>query len=141
LLLLGGGRQLLSFVCVTDVAEAVLKSIGCSASYGKAYHVAHPVPWSLRAFLAEIADAMELRPWRIVLPVPALYPVCLAGEIWSRVTGTASMVNLEKLRETTASGWVCTTARAAEDLGFVAHTPLPEGLRLTIDWYKANGWL
>jgi nucleoside-diphosphate-sugar epimerase len=50
-------------------------------------------------------------------------------------------VNLAKIPEYTAPGWVASTERAARDFGFVAATPLDEGIRLTLEWYEGNGWL
>jgi len=37
--------------------------------------------------------------------------------------------------------WTCDTARAADELGFVAPTSLDEGLAATLAWYKEAGWL
>jgi nucleoside-diphosphate-sugar epimerase len=141
LLLIRGGKQLVSFVYVTDVAEAVLKAIGCAGAYGNTYHLAHPVPWSQRAFLSKIADAMGAKPRPVVVPVPVLYPAALLWSVWSWATKRPRMLSLSKLPELTAPGWVCTTAQAAADLGFVAGIPLDEGVRLTLDWYRTNGWL
>ena len=139
--LIAGGRQPLNLIYAADVAEAVSKAVGCTRSYGGIYHLAHPVPWTQRAFLARIAAAMGVRPRRVAVPVAVLYPVCAARELWSRITSRPSMLNLQKIAEYTAPGWVCTTARAAEDLGFAAATSLDEGIGLTVRWYEDNGWL
>jgi len=139
--LLAGGRYPLSLIYVADVAQAVLMAMGRVRGFGGTYHLAHPVPWTQRAFLAAIAEAMGARPWRLPLPVPTLYPICAVSELWSRLTSRPSIVNLQKIPEYCAPGWVCDTARAAEDLGFVAATPLGDGIRLTLRWYEDNGWL
>lgn len=141
LLLIRRGRQPVSFVYVTDVAEAVVKALGCAAAQGNTYHLAHPVPWSQGAFLSKIADAMGVRPRRVLVPALVLYPAGLLAAARSWATKRPSMLSLAKVPELTAPGWVCTTRRAREDLAFVAQTTLDEGVRLTLDWYRSNGWL
>jgi len=141
LFLIRGGRQHVSFAYATDVAAGVVKAIGCAAAHGKTYHLAHPVPWSQRAFLSKIADAMHARPRRVFVPAPILYPACLLGSVRSWAARRPSMLSLSRAPELTAPGWVCATQQAEEDLGFVARMPLDEGVRLTLDWYRTNGWL
>ncbi|MCK4374949.1 MAG: NAD-dependent epimerase/dehydratase family protein [Candidatus Brocadiae bacterium] len=139
--LIGGGRQALSLIYAADVAEGVLRSIGNSASHGNTYHLAHAVPWTQRALLAKMAEAMGTRPLRFGVPAAVLYPACLLRDLWSRVTGRPSILTLEKVPEYRAPGWVCATDRAAEDLGFVAGTSLDEGIKLTLKWYTEQRWL
>ncbi|MHC4591092.1 MAG: NAD-dependent epimerase/dehydratase family protein [Planctomycetota bacterium] len=139
--LIGGGRQPLSLICVGDVVEGVLKSIGRASALGGTYHLAHPVPLTQRAFLGEVAQAMGAKPLRIAVPTAALYPLCLVRDLWSRITSKPSIMNLQKVSECRAPGWVCSTARAAQDLDFVAATSLEQGVRLTLKWYRENGWL
>lgn len=136
-----GGTQPLSLIYVTDLAEAIVRAIGCSRCQGKTYHLAHPVPSTQRGFLSEVAEAMGVEAASLPVPVIALYPVCLMRDLWARVTSRPSIMNLAKIPELAARGWVCATDRAAEDLGFVAGTSLAEGIRLTLAWYEDNGWL
>jgi nucleoside-diphosphate-sugar epimerase len=139
--LLGGGRAGLSLVFARDLARAVLACLDPGQARGGTYHVAHPVAWTQRAFLARIAEALGVRARRLRLPRVALYPVCLAGEVRARLTGSATMLNLQKIPELSAPGWVCSTRKARRELGFVAETELDDGIRATLDWYRRQGWL
>jgi nucleoside-diphosphate-sugar epimerase len=139
--LIGGGRQPVSLVYVGDVVEGVLRSIGAAAGIGGTYHLAHPVPWTQRALLATIAEAIGVEPRRIVVPAAVLYPLCLVRWIWSRIAARPSIMSLEKIPEYAAPGWACATDRAARDLGFVARVGLEEGVRRTLSWYEGEGWL
>jgi len=141
LFLLGGGEQMVSLVYAADVAQGIVAAVGREAAFGRTYHLAHGVPWSQRAVLSKMAQAMGVSPLRIVVPVPLAYAAGLLCSLWSKATNAPSMLSLPKIPELIAPGWVCTTAAAEEELGFVARTPLEEGLRLTADWYGNNGWL
>jgi len=139
--LIDGGLQPLSLIYVRDLAKAVVRTVGCLEAFGRTYHLAHPAPTTQKALTLAVAQAMGVRAAQVFLPHQVLYPVCMAQDLTARVTGTPSILNLEKIPEYAAPGWVCSTERAAEDLGFVAGTGLDEGVRETLDWYRRQGWL
>jgi len=139
--LIKGGKQPLSLIYAPDVAEAVVRAVKCPACEGGTYNLAHAQPCTQRELISTIAGAMGTDPFRLYVPAFALYPACLVRGLWSRITGRPSIVNLGKIPEYTAPGWVAATESAARDLGFVAPTPLDRGVKLTLEWYEANGWL
>jgi nucleoside-diphosphate-sugar epimerase len=139
--LVDGGRQPVSLAFARDVAAGVLAAVGREAGYGRVYHLAHPVPWTQRALLGRIARAMGVEPRRLPVPGPLLFAACLGRDLYARITGEASIMNLTKVPEYTAPGWVCATDAAREDLGFVPTTELDEGIRRTLGWYQDQGWL
>lgn len=136
-----GGAQPLSLIYAPDLAEAVLRCIGLERSFGGVYHVAHPAPCTQEELVRSLAAAQGRRPLLLPLPGLVLYPVCAARGLWARITRRPTILNLDKVAEYRAPGWVCDTSRAREDIGFVAPTPLDEGVRSTLDWYREHGWL
>ena len=136
-----GARKPLSLIYVADVAEAVARSIGCEPSFGGTYHLAHAVPCTQGEVMRAVAAATGRRPLLLRLPGPVLYPACVARGLWARVTGRPSILNMDKIAEFRAPGWVCDTAGAERVLGFVAATALEDGLRRTAEWYAEAGWL
>ncbi len=139
--LVGGGRMDVSLVYVGDVARAVLCCLGRPEAAGRVYHVAAPEPCTSEEFFSEIARRMRVKAVPIELPGSVMYPVCVAQEILSRITGRPSVLSRERYRELKQPGWVCSTDRIGRELGFVAGTSLPEGVALTLDWYRRHGWL
>lgn len=139
--LVDGGRQPVSLAFAPDVAAGVLAAIGCDRARGRTYHLAHPVPWTQRALLGRMAEAMGVRPRHVPVPGPVLWGACLLRDLWARLTGRPSIMNLTKVPEYRAPGWVCATEAAREDLDFVAATDLDAGIRLTLKWYEDEGWL
>ena len=59
----------------------------------------------------------------------------------ARATGKPGIISPDKVAEARCSAWLCDSTRAAEELGFVARTPLEKGLAETLGWYKEAGWL
>ena len=139
--LTAGGRQSVSLIFARDVARAVAMCIGEQRAQGKTYHLAHPTPCTVKHLAEQVAEALGV--WALQFPVPALllYPVCALHEVAARLSGRPSILNMQKIPEYRAGGWVCATDKIREDLGFAPGVSLQEGLRTTLEWYKEHGWL
>ena len=134
-------NQFLSLVFAKDLAEAVVTALQLPAATGRTYFAAAPEPTTGRAIADEIARQMKR--WTIPVPLPALalWPICFSQELFSRVTGRATLLNLQKFAELRAPGWVCDSSRLQQDLGIVCGTSLQSGISQTLAWYREQAWL
>jgi nucleoside-diphosphate-sugar epimerase len=137
----GGGRQPLSLVFVADLAEAVLAALDHPAAAGRTFNVASPevvTPSGMAQVIARLLGS-----WTVPLPLPGacLWPVCLAQELLSRVTGRPGILSRQKYREARAPGWVCDVSRLRNELGVECRTGLQEGVERTLAWYREERWL
>jgi nucleoside-diphosphate-sugar epimerase len=139
--LVSGAKRHLNMVYGPDVAAAVLCSLRNERGAGGTYHVAAEPPCTDAEFMQEIASQLRCRPLRLPIPRSALYLACVIQEILSRMTGRPNILSRQKLPELLAPGWVCTTDRIRNDLGFTAPTSLREGITQTLDWYRREGWV
>lgn len=83
------------------------------------------------------------RSWTLATPTPELFSWGLAGvnELAARVRRKPGIVNFDKMREATAGSWICSVAKAREELGFVPGVSLAERLEQTVRWWRAQRWL
>lgn len=139
--LLSGPKRPLQMVYGPDVAAAVLCSLMHERSVGGIFHVAAEPPCTDEEFMEEIATQLRVRPVRLRIPRAGLYLASVIQEILSRATGRPHMLSRQKLPELLASGWVCSTKKISQDLGFTAPTSLREGVSRTLEWYHREGWL
>lgn len=135
-----GPDRPVQLVHASDLARALLLA-AVSSSTNAVYHIAEPVvrPWSGVTEL--IARAVGRSP--VDVPIPRLLLTAAAGlsEATARLGRRATIFNRDKVRELLAPGWICTTDRAARELGFRASIPLEEGIPATAAWYRSAGWL
>ncbi len=136
-----GGAQALSMVFVRDLAEAVVTCLTHPAAAGKTYFVAAREVVTARAMAEEIAAQMKV--WTLPLPLPTalLWPVCLAQELASRLTGKPKVLSLQKFAELRAPGCVCDPTRLERETGCACLTTLKQGIAETLDWYREHHWL
>ena len=57
------------------------------------------------------------------------------------MTGKVTALNNDKYHIMKQRNWRCDITPAEDELGFHPEYDLDHGVRLTIKWYKDNGWL
>ncbi len=136
-----GGIKALSMIFVKDLAEGAVTCLTHPAAENRTYFIASPEVVTIRGFCEEIARQLKVWTLPLWLPVPALWPVCAMTELVCRIMDKPSLLNRQKHAELRVPGWVCEATRLRNEIGFVASTPLSDGVRQTIAWYRENGWL
>jgi nucleoside-diphosphate-sugar epimerase len=135
------GGQALSMVFVRDLAEAVVTCLTHPVAAGKTYFVAAREVVTARAMAEEIAAQMNVWTLPLPLPTPLLWPICLAQELVSRLTGKPNVLSLQKFAELRAPGWVCDPTRLERETGHTCPTTLKPGIAATLTWYRQHRWL
>jgi nucleoside-diphosphate-sugar epimerase len=81
--------------------------------------------------------------WTLPVPLPTMlwWPICLAQELASRVTGKPNVLSLQKFAELRARGWVCDPTRLERETGCTCVTTLTAGIAETLSWYREHNWL
>jgi dihydroflavonol-4-reductase len=133
--------QALSIVFAKDLAEAVVACLIHATAAKKTYFVASPEIVTARAIANEIGSQMKT--WTVPCPMPAalLWLVCLWQEALSRLSGKATLLNLQKFAELRAPGWVCDPKLLKNELGVECATPLASGIAQTLTWYRQQHWV
>jgi nucleoside-diphosphate-sugar epimerase len=82
-------------------------------------------------------------PWclHIKAPLWVLRWVTSLGDKVGRITGRVTALNKDKYLILKQRNWRCDIEPARRELGYEPKFTLEEGVPLTIQWYKDNGWL
>lgn len=137
----GNRRQLISIVHVRDVVD----SIALAATTGPAnrtFFVANdePVTWSnLFRMAAECAGRTIVA--EVNLPRPLVAAGAAVGDVIATLRRRAGLLTSEKAALAKPPYWICSNARAKQELGFSSRIGLEAGLRETYEWYVSKGWL
>jgi dihydroflavonol-4-reductase len=133
--------QPFSLVFVKDLAETVVSCLDHPAASGKTYFVASREIVTGRTLAEEIAAQMRVWTLPVPLPIALWWPICLARDLWCRLTGKPSILSLQKLAELRAPGWVCDPTCLERETGLACATTLKAGIGETLSWYRQHGWL
>ena len=88
-----------------------------------------------------VAQAMRITAFRIRVPKRMILGIAWFSEYLFKIFGRPSLLNKDKAEEMIQKDWVCDITKAKTLLGFEPRVPLPEGAKLTFEWYKKEKWL
>lgn len=151
---IAGMEQILTFVYVDDVVQAVMLSITQPEHRvcGGIYPLADGREYSSVTFsdliIDNLAELNGKRPWvlRIKAPLWLMRIVCTCGEAYNRLFARNNpkrlvTLNKDKYNILTQRDWRCDITISRQQLGFDPQVQLEEGVRRTVRWYKENNWI
>lgn len=137
----GYKKQLLSFLYVEDLAKAVYDALE-KAPVKKTYIIGESRSYTQKEFRNIVGEAIGKR---MVLPVRLpLWIVKGVSKVSEKIgvaKGKPSTLNSDKFKIMAQRNWNVDVSAAEKDFGFKCETPLEEGVKKSVEWYKAEGWL
>jgi len=134
------GEQLLTFVHVDDLCDAILAALTkgpCPAEYFVTDTHSY-TPVELRDC---IISAIGKRPLKINIPSYVIRIFASLNELIGNFSGYYPALNNEKMAELCAKNWQCDVENTKLNLQFRPKYDLCTGIAQTVNWYKANNWL
>ncbi len=145
----GRGDHRLSLVHVDDLVEGLLlaaekgERLGEFGSQGRGVYflAAEEAPTHAELGLAIARALGRGSPALVRLPGAALRLLGVGGDLLARTGRRPGWINSDKFREALAGSWVCSSAKARDELGWRPAAPLADCLRETAEWYRLAAWL
>lgn len=138
---IGRSESYFSLIHVDDLVDGLLAAADSGVGGGATYYLANTDPVSWRAFAETAGRAMGRKIRHAGLPLWVAYGAGFASEVVARLRGKPSILSREKIREARYRHWVCDSSRARKDFGFSPRLSVEAGVKQTIGWYRASGWL
>ena len=130
----------MSLIHVQDLIRGVVDA-AVKGRVGETYFLTNRTPVKALDLPRVFAEALGRRVKTVRVPFTLLKAAAAVSESWGRVTGRMPVFNMEKIKELTAAGWVCSWEKAYEEIGFETDRELTEGFARTAQWYRDHGWL
>ncbi len=137
----GAGTQRLSLVYGPDLAAAIAAVGACPGTADGVYYACHPEVLTSRELVTLAAAALGRRVRIVGLPEPLARGILWATDTAARLANRATVLSLDKAAEFFAPAWLADPAPLTRATGWTAAHPFREGARLTVEWYRARGWL
>ncbi|MBW8010066.1 MAG: NAD-dependent epimerase/dehydratase family protein [Chloroflexi bacterium] len=135
-ILVDNGERKTFPVFLPDVAEAVLSML-LKGREGEVYNVSdRSISHAELNFL--LSPLLGISQWRLKIPRIFLYAFAGMLEIVAKLTRQEPYYPLN-LRHYVFNDWDVSSEKARVELGFIP-TPLEEGLKQTVAWYKDGHW-
>jgi nucleoside-diphosphate-sugar epimerase len=137
----GDGKQELSAIHGSDLAEALIAAAGSECTEGRVYYACHPDVFTSAEFVRAIAAAMGRRVAVLGLPQPFARLLLGVTETAARATRQATILTRDKAHEFFQAAWTGDPGALRRDAGWQARHDLASGLAETYRWYRSAGWL
>jgi len=138
---IGFGEKQVSLVYIDDLVQGLY----LSATHEKAYQQIYFFVSDSMLKWKEVGQAAAniLGKKAITLKIPHFLVFIIAGiaGIFNSFQKKAPTLNWEKAKEITKEAWTCNSGKAEKELGYQSKVSYKEGFKVTLDWYKENGWL
>ncbi|OGP92671.1 MAG: hypothetical protein A2156_04790 [Deltaproteobacteria bacterium RBG_16_48_10] len=134
-------NQRLSLCYVQDVVQAILLAAETQTPQGDIFFISDGQDYPLEKIGDTFAQAMEIHTFRLCIPKWILLGIASFSEYVSQVSKKPPLISKGKVEEMVQKDWVCDIIKAKTVLGFDPSTPLMQGARLTVDWYRKENWL
>ena len=138
---LSGLDQRFTLCYVEDVIQAILLASETEASGGEIFFLSDGKDYCVEEIGDIFAQAMEVTPRRIPVPMWAVFGMATLSEFFSKFSKKPPLINKGKVDEMVQRHWVCDISKAQSVLCFQPHVPLQEGAKWTVAWYKREHWL
>ncbi|MEX2178097.1 MAG: NAD-dependent epimerase/dehydratase family protein [Gemmatimonadaceae bacterium] len=137
----GVATHWLSLVHVDDVVDALLAVAVQDRAVGRTYFITAPDAIRWRALGEQVGLVTGRAVRHVDLPAPVVFAAATVGDWFGRLTRSTPIATRSKAALSRAPYWVCSAARAGEELGVRASRSLPDALADTYLWYRQHGWL
>lgn len=138
---IGKGPQRLSFVYVKDLVAATMAAMLENQRETTVYNISDGQAYDRYAFADRFREISGKNIFRAHLPLPLVKLMAGFLDFVYGFTAATPVLNKEKLKELTASNWICSIEAARNSLHYAPQYDLRQGMQETLMWYKENKWL
>jgi dihydroflavonol-4-reductase len=139
--MIGFDHKRLSLVHSDDLVRGIMLAAAAAESVGETYFVSSEEYYAWPDVGRITASALGKRCITLRLPHAMVYGVAAVAQTLAALQKKPATLNLEKARDITQRYWICDTSKAVRELGYRQQVSIEEGIRRTVEWYRAEGWL
>lgn len=135
----GFRRQMLTFIYVEDLVNAIFDAIDKPTTLKKKYIISEPKAYTQKEFRQIVAKELGGK-WVIPMKLPMwiVYAASVVAERIGTLKGKPSTLNRDKFRIMKQRNWNCDVSDAIRDFGFNPQFPLERGIKETVKAYLAD---
>ena len=93
------------------------------------------------SIIDHISRAVGKKAKIIAVPTGIADAISRADTFRSSVMGSKPLLTPDRIIELTQANWTCDDTRARLDLDYESTISLPDGIKSTAEWYRAQKWL
>jgi nucleoside-diphosphate-sugar epimerase len=140
--LIGFKPHYINLIHSTDLVKAIADAMESDKTTGNIYFLASEVAYSWDQIMNILKKHLNKK-FLLKLKIPhfLVLGIGVLSGFFGKFSKKPPIFYYEKAVEFIQEYWICSVEKAQKDFNFKTNIPLENGLKETIDWYKANNWL
>ncbi len=134
-------KQKVSFVYVEDLVNAILLAGQSAKAIGQIYFVSDGETFTWQELTERIGKTTNRTFKTLAIPMGMVKVVAHLGELAEKISGKASMLNVDKVKEAFYTDWTCDNGKIRSQLGFKPAWDIEKGVGDTAAFYLKEGWI
>jgi dihydroflavonol-4-reductase len=139
--LIGFGEKRVSLIHAHDLADGIILAGTHPRAAGGTYFISSARGYTWHEVGNVTAAVMGRKVLRVRIPEWCVYVLGAMAQFAAMFGSKPAVLNLEKARDVVQDAWVFDGTKAERELGFREKLSLEDGVRGTLEWYRAEGWL
>ena len=139
--IVGFSGKYISLIHVADLVRGCVMAGESPNSIGKSYFISSKRAYDWKEIGDLTSRIMGKKVIRVRVPEAVVYLIAAIAEAIAFFSPKPALVNLEKARDMVQQYWTCDSSRALSDFGYEQQIDLEEGIRNTVEWYRARRWI
>jgi len=135
------GENQFSICYIENIAQAILQLIEKPPPSSSIFCLDDGVKHSWRSFAHALGEVIGKKANLLSIPQPLFHGAAYLSTLYSAITRTPSAFSSDKLLEIKQKSWVCGFKNLNQTTHWTPQTPLQEGLRKTLEFYRKQAWL
>lgn len=130
-----------NFIYVDDLLKAMILAAEKTEANNKIFFINDGMEYSWGQWNKALAETLHAPAISIPIAKVVLYAICRLGGVIAKIGGTTTFLNPDKWHEIKQDGWLCSSAKIGDELGFRPSWTLAAGIQETARWYRREGWM
>ena len=137
----GNKHSYISLIHVQDLVDGILRAATSPSAENQTYFLTNEETITWQQVYQTISKVLGKSIWELNIPLPLIAFAARLGDLYSKLTGTISILNSKKIELAKPKLWICTADKAKQEFNFTPTIPMMEGMATTFEWYKKQGWV
>jgi len=139
--MVGMKEKFVSLIHVRDLVRGFVMAAGSPKAAGQTYFISSSKVYGWKEIGEVSRGIIGKSAVRLRIPEAGVFTIAAFAEFFGLFSKKPVLINFEKARDMVQDYWTCDSSKAQRDFGFTQQIPLEAGIRNTVEWYRAQGWL
>lgn len=138
---IGFDKKSISLIYVKDLVKGFYQAALSEKSIGELYFVSSEKYYTWDEVGVATSKALNKKAFSVKVPHSIVYLISAIAQFISYFSSKPATLNIEKGKDITRKAWICDTSKAIREFNYKQETPLEEGIKNTVNWYKQMKWI